>query len=50
MNEPIPEGPASGRCCSRTDLEAMLDEYYRLRGWTQEGIPSEEKLSELGLK
>ena len=50
MNEPIPEGPAAGRCCRPEDLDAMLDEYYRLRGWTEMGIPSEQKLMALGLK
>jgi aldehyde:ferredoxin oxidoreductase len=49
MNEPIPDGPAKGRYCPREELDAMLDEYYRLRGWTPEGIPSEQKLAELGL-
>ena len=28
----------------------MLDEYYELRGWTKNGIPSKEKLLELGLE
>lgn len=27
----------------------LLDEYYRFKGWTQEGIPTKEKLDELGL-
>jgi len=49
MTEPIPYGPAKGRYCSRKDLDTMLDEYYRLRGWTEDGIPTDEKLAELGL-
>jgi aldehyde:ferredoxin oxidoreductase len=49
LNEPIPDGPVKGRFCPRKDLDAMLDAYYALRGWTQEGIPTEEKLKELGL-
>jgi len=28
----------------------MLDEYYRRRKWTNGGIPTEEKLTELGLE
>ncbi|MFX0067879.1 MAG: aldehyde ferredoxin oxidoreductase family protein [Promethearchaeota archaeon] len=33
------------------DYDAMLDEYYELRGWNREtGIPTEEKLRELGLE
>jgi aldehyde:ferredoxin oxidoreductase len=31
------------------DLDGMLDRYYRLRGWTSRGVPSEAKLQELGL-
>jgi aldehyde:ferredoxin oxidoreductase len=30
-------------------LDAMLDEYYALRGWTKEGVPKEENLEKLGL-
>jgi aldehyde:ferredoxin oxidoreductase len=50
MNEPIPEGPAKGRYCSKADLDALLDTFYALRGWDQNGIPTKEKLTELGLK
>ncbi|MBW2285959.1 MAG: aldehyde ferredoxin oxidoreductase family protein [Deltaproteobacteria bacterium] len=50
LNEPIPDGPAKGRYCPREELDAMLDKYYSTRGWTSEGIPTDEKLSELGLK
>jgi len=50
MNEPIPDGPVKGRYCPKEDLDAMLDTYYKLRGWTREGIPTDEKLAELGLK
>jgi aldehyde:ferredoxin oxidoreductase len=32
------------------NLSQMLDEYYRLRGWDSNGIPTEAKISELGLK
>ncbi|MBC8373955.1 MAG: aldehyde ferredoxin oxidoreductase, partial [Planctomycetes bacterium] len=50
MNEPIPDGPARGRCCPQETLDAMLDEYYKLRGWNADGIPTDAKLAELGLK
>jgi len=32
------------------DFEGMLDRYYRLRGWDSRGVPTEEKLRELGLE
>jgi aldehyde:ferredoxin oxidoreductase len=28
----------------------MLDEYYDLRGWTRDGIPTEARLRTLGLE
>lgn len=31
------------------DLDTSLDEYYRLRGWTPDGVPGEAKVEELGL-
>ncbi|MGB9812161.1 MAG: aldehyde ferredoxin oxidoreductase family protein [Thermovenabulum sp.] len=31
------------------NLEEMLEEYYKIRGWNEQGIPTEEKLKELGL-
>jgi aldehyde:ferredoxin oxidoreductase len=49
MHEPIPDGPAKGRYCPQEDLDTMLDHYYALRGWDQNGIPTAEKLAELGL-
>jgi aldehyde:ferredoxin oxidoreductase len=45
--EPMPSGPAKGMVCR---LEEMLGPYYRLRGWTPEGVPTEQKLRELGLR
>jgi aldehyde:ferredoxin oxidoreductase len=45
--EPMPSGPAKGMVCR---LEEMLVPYYRLRGWTPEGVPTEEKLHSLGLR
>jgi aldehyde:ferredoxin oxidoreductase len=32
------------------DLPAMLKEYYTVRGWGADGIPTREKLKELGLE
>ncbi len=44
--EPLPDGPSAGRVCH---LDEMLDEYYAHRGWTADGVPTGEKLTELGL-
>lgn len=39
-------GPAKGRV---NDLEVMLPEYYQLRGWSTDGVPTPETLQRLGL-
>ena len=39
-------GPAKGLV---NGLEKMLPEYYELRGWTGEGVPTNETLSRLAL-
>jgi aldehyde:ferredoxin oxidoreductase len=49
MYEPVPEGMHKGMHCPPDELNAMLDAYYTLRGWTPEGIPTPEKLQALGL-
>jgi aldehyde:ferredoxin oxidoreductase len=50
MTEPLKEGASKGHVISKDDLNAMLDEYYRVRGWDiKTGIPTKEKLLELGL-
>jgi len=46
LEEPSPRGPAKGQV---VELAKMLEEYYELRGWDENGIPTEEKLNELGL-
>ena len=50
LAEPIPDGASKGAYCPPEELDAMLDEYYRLRGWTSEGIPGPDKLLQLGLE
>jgi aldehyde:ferredoxin oxidoreductase len=49
MYEPVPEGMHQGMHCPPEELNAMLDAYYALRGWTSDGIPTPEKLAALGL-
>lgn len=46
-HDPSPSGNARGHVL---ELEIMLDEYYRLRGWDVDtGIPTAGKLRDLGL-
>ena len=49
MHEPIPDGPSAGMHCPPAELDAMLDEYYRVRGWSADGVPTPERLAALGL-
>lgn len=42
--------PATGNSAGEVShLEPMLEEYYRARGWTTDGVPRPAKLAELGL-
>jgi aldehyde:ferredoxin oxidoreductase len=49
MHEPIPDGPSAGMYCPPEELGMMLDRYYALRGWSADGVPTQERLSALGL-
>jgi aldehyde:ferredoxin oxidoreductase len=42
----LTDSPPGGRV---VNLAPMLDEYYRIRGWDENGIPKSEKLKQLGL-
>jgi aldehyde:ferredoxin oxidoreductase len=47
--EPVQTGPTQGKFVSKEDVDKLLDMYYEQRGWTEDGIPTREKLDELGL-
>jgi aldehyde:ferredoxin oxidoreductase len=46
MEEPISTGAAVGSVWRR---EPLLSEYYRARGWNEEGRPTQGKLAALGI-
>jgi len=46
VETPLPEGHSKNVTVA---LDPMLDEYYRLRGWTSDGVPTVSILSELKL-
>lgn len=49
--QPLESGPYKGEVIDPLKFEAMKDEYYAIRGWDKEtGIPTKEKLAELGLE
>jgi len=47
LNEKLPSGPAAGKVA---ELGVMLKEYYELRGWDKNGVPTPEKDAALGIK
>jgi aldehyde:ferredoxin oxidoreductase len=46
LNEPLLEGGSRNRV---VHLEEMLDEYYKIRGWDDQGNPTEETLKSLNI-
>ena len=46
LAEPRPSGGAAGVL---PDLPAMLEEYYRVRGWDADGTPGAERLAALNV-
>ncbi len=49
MHEPIPDGPHKGMRCPPEELEAMKDEFYGIRGWDENGVPTADTLRRLQL-
>ncbi|MCH8996854.1 MAG: aldehyde ferredoxin oxidoreductase family protein [Proteobacteria bacterium] len=47
LEVPAPSGTAKGKV---SELGKMLPEYYQARGWTPEGVPSNETLARLKLQ
>ncbi|MBS7647917.1 aldehyde ferredoxin oxidoreductase family protein [Candidatus Bathyarchaeota archaeon] len=44
LKEPHPRNPAKGQTF---ELDRLLKDYYKVRGWNEQGIPTKEKLAEL---
>jgi len=50
MTTPVPDKcVAKGAVVKQKELDFLLDEYYKVRGWTKEGVPTVEKLKELDM-
>jgi aldehyde:ferredoxin oxidoreductase len=47
LENPIPSGPNKGKVHR---LGELLPEYYKIRGWNEDGIPTNEKMKELELE
>ncbi|MBC7130762.1 aldehyde ferredoxin oxidoreductase family protein [Candidatus Bathyarchaeota archaeon] len=50
FQEPLTKGILKGAKLDRDKYEAMLQIYYKKRGWDERGIPKKETLIQLGLK
>jgi aldehyde:ferredoxin oxidoreductase len=46
LKEPVPREPSKGQIF---ELDVLLKDYYKVRGWNERGIPTKEKLVELDL-
>jgi aldehyde:ferredoxin oxidoreductase len=46
---PIKGGPSKGAYVSEEDEKQMKEEYFKVRGWDNNGVPTEETLGRLGL-
>ncbi|MCD4683418.1 MAG: aldehyde ferredoxin oxidoreductase family protein [Bacteroidales bacterium] len=46
LNQPFTSGLSKGY---KIEFDELLDEYYHVRGWNNEGVPEKEKLEELDL-
>jgi len=47
--DPVRSGPNQGYCIPMEDIDFLLDAYYRARGWDENGIPTRETLTRIGL-
>ena len=49
ISEAFASGPSAGKAIGQELFEKSTQEYYQLRGWDAKGVPTEEKLAELGV-
>ena len=49
FNESFTKGPSKNIKINKSEFKQSLMEYYSLRGWNKDGIPTSKKLNELNL-
>jgi aldehyde:ferredoxin oxidoreductase len=49
FKDPLSEGTLKGAVLDWEQYNGMLDEYYKKRGWTRNGVPTKATLGRLGL-
>jgi aldehyde:ferredoxin oxidoreductase len=50
IKQALQKGPHDGKVFDRASLEKMKSAYYQIRGWDENGVPTKEKLVQLGLE
>ncbi|MBF0210405.1 MAG: aldehyde ferredoxin oxidoreductase family protein [Desulfamplus sp.] len=50
VKEPLPDGPTKGHCLTEHDMAYMRSEYYKIRGWSEDGYPTKETLEKLKIE
>lgn len=50
FKEPLKRGRAAGQVLNPEKFQEMLSDYYQVRGWDDDGLPTESKLAELGIQ
>lgn len=50
IKDPLATGVSQGKVVPEAEFNQMLDRYYELRGWDEDGVPKPEKFRELGLE
>ena len=50
LSRSLQGGASKDQVITDADFQAALQEYYRVRGWSEKGTPTETKLKELGLE
>lgn len=50
MSIPIPEGESKGHLVTTEEMNKMLEDYFVVRGWGSNAVPTRDKLNELGIE
>jgi len=50
FKDPLPSGVGEGNVLKKEDFVYMLDQYYDLRGWDNNGVPTKNKVKNLELE
>ena len=50
VEEPLPDGPSKGHRISKKDMAYMKQEYYKIRGWDEHGVPLDKTLKRLRIQ